>query len=571
LEAASTRTETPAAVAPKVGRPPLFVLLGALLLYFLRLGYDYGASDQDEILPYLFHRMDPSLFTQDWFVQTQVSGFSVRTYFVWLLHAFALFLPVWLATLVLYVLTWLLIAGAVYVLARHFTGDRLAAAATVVLALVMTPLWTLGGNELAHTMLVPSMLAWALALWAIYQFLHGRFILAPVLLGVACWMQALVGLQVAGLLILFRLVNIVRKERGPFTFGSFAMFAGLFVLWSSPSLGPILYQQFSARPVETGELPSLFYILARFRLPHHYLFFSFYTHSLVRFGLLAVLGAAVLALPRVRPRLHDGAFVLRTLGVVAVLCVFAFVFTEVAPVLFVAKLQLFKTTVLAKLLLLIVLAGAFFQALPAAARRPLEAVMDRGRWALAAVLVAWALLVAAVTGTDGGYLHDQVRPWVRAETDFGRVEAWVRTNTSRDAVFAVPPSDDTFRSTTQRTIVVNHKAIPYEDEHLLTWFERLTDLAPIPLPERGAQEVEAALDSAFNHLPADALQRLSQTYRFHYVVRAAPLVGTGTFRERFRSGPWYVYEVVPETAPEAPPGTAPEAAPEAARGTDPDA
>ena len=87
---------------------PLFVLLGALLLYALRFGYDYGASDQDEFLPYLLHRLDPELLSQDWFVITQGATFSIRTYFVMLLQGLALVIPVWLAVLVLYGGAWLL-------------------------------------------------------------------------------------------------------------------------------------------------------------------------------------------------------------------------------------------------------------------------------------------------------------------------------------------------------------------------------------------------------------------------------------------------------------------------------
>ena len=179
---------------------PLFVPLAALLLYVLRFGYDYGASDQDEFLPYLLHRLDPTLFAQDWFVLTQASTFGIRTYFVLLLQGLSLVVPAWLAVLVLYVSAWLLTAGAVYALGHAFTRNRLAAAAAVVLALVLTPQWTLGGNDLAHSMLVPSMVGWGLGLWGLVFFLRYRPGQAALLLGTATWMQPLVGLQLAGLL-----------------------------------------------------------------------------------------------------------------------------------------------------------------------------------------------------------------------------------------------------------------------------------------------------------------------------------------------------------------------------------
>src|SRR5690606_32933327 len=129
-----------------------------------------------------------------------------------------------------------------------------------------------------------------------------------------------------------------------------------------------------------------------------------------------------------------------------------------------------------------------------------------------------------------------IGPWVRQKSAFGAVEAWVRQNTSRDAVFAVPPSRSSFRSATERTIVVNFKSIPYDDRDLRVWFRRLMDLAPLdPLPARGSPDLPARLDEAFDRQTADALLQLSRQYRFDYVIRSAPLQGAaGRFREVFR-------------------------------------
>ena len=503
---------------------PIFALIGALLLYFLRFGYDYANSDQDEIIPYLLHHLDPGLFTQDWFVSTQLSDFSVRTYFVWLLNSFSLILPVWLTTLVLYVVVWMFIAGAVYKLAFFFTGDQLAGVASVFLALVFTPIWTLGGNDLVHSMLVASMVAWALSLWAIYHYLRSRFLLAPVLLGVACWMQALVGLHIAFLLVTLRTIRWIRGEPGPHNLGGILMFGALFLLWSSPSLGPIVYQQILARPEPIMDGPSLFYILAEFRLPHHYLPGSFYTGSYVRFGALAVLALSSLLSVRHRRGIQRLDFILRTLLLIALLCVISAVFTEFVPVLMVAKLQLFKMTVLAKLFFVILICGAVTFWLPDAIRHPMRSILLKPQWSLSVMVLIAIGVVTAVVKTDG-FLHERVGPFRRGEEPIGQVQSWVKRNTPTASIFAVPPSYSSFRSETHRTIVINYKAIPFEDEQMLVWFDRLLDMAPIELPERGGQETMAQLDSAYARLSAAELGRLAEQYRFEFVVRPAPLEG----------------------------------------------
>jgi hypothetical protein len=499
--------------------------LGAFLLFFLRFGYDYANSDQDEVIPYLLHRLDPGLFTQDWFVNIQMSEFSVRTYFVWLLNSFSLIFPVWLTTLVLYVVVWVAIAAAVYKLAFHVTRDQLAASASVVVALVLTPMWTLGGNDLVHSMLVASMVSWALGLWATYHFLRGRYLIAPVLLGVACWMQALVALHIALLLTAVRLYRVIRREPGPHTIGGVFVFAGLFVLWASPSLGPLVFQQLTTAQEAFSSEPSLFYILAEFRLPHHYMPGSFYLHSYVRFGLLAAAAGGVLLSARYRRGVEDLSFILRSLVVIGLLCLVAAVFTEIFPVLLVAKLQLFKMTVFAKLFFVILLTGAVCYWIPESIRAISHEIMRRPGIGLVVVVIAWIGVGSAAVLTEG-YFHDSVGPFRRANQPVGQVEAWTRRNTSSSAIFAVPPSFSSFRSEAHRTIVINHKAIPYDDRLMETWFRRLMDMAPIELPERGTPETIARLDSAFANLSADELRILSDTYRFEYVVRPAPLAAT---------------------------------------------
>ncbi|MDX1548072.1 MAG: hypothetical protein R3247_13835, partial [Rhodothermales bacterium] len=352
---------------------PLAVALGALLLYFLRFGYDYGTSDQDEIVPYLLHRLDAGVLAEDWFVAGQAAGYGVRTVFVTLLDAPARWLGPEAAVLGVYVLVWIALAWGVFALARQLTGERLAAALAVAGALVLTPQWTLGGNDMAVRMLVPSMAAWTLAVWGAVVFLRARYLGSGLLLGAAAALQALVGLQMAGVLGVALVLRLPRRDaRG----ADVLRLAGGFLLIALPALAPLVLQQTASAPAP-GDGPSLFYMMAAFRNPHHYLPFSFPLASYLRFGLLAFLGGLGFAFLRGRGRLRHGAFVLHVFGVVAALGLVGLVFTEGVPVLGIAKLQLFKTTVFAKLLLVILVCGAAVQGLPEAYLRPLRRLLQR--------------------------------------------------------------------------------------------------------------------------------------------------------------------------------------------------
>ncbi|MGI9175767.1 MAG: hypothetical protein ACR2GR_10665, partial [Rhodothermales bacterium] len=253
----------------KPERTPLFVLLGTFLLSFWRFGYAYAARDQEEFLPYLLYRLDPSILAGDWFVQTQMA-FNVRTYFVLALQPLAEVFPLWLVMAVVYAAAWLAIAHGLYRLAFTFTPDHLAAALATVLTLVVTWMWTLGGNDLAYDILAPELVAWALVLPALRFFLEKRWIFAGALLGAASLMQLLAGLLTAGVLAGILLLDVLDAARRRQALCALFRFTGTFVLCAVPVIIPLALQQL-AEAEPTAETPSAFYILAVFRAPHHYL------------------------------------------------------------------------------------------------------------------------------------------------------------------------------------------------------------------------------------------------------------------------------------------------------------
>src|SRR5690554_1432897 len=100
----TTALPTPMPTAPEgPSRLPLYVALLAIVAAFLRFGYDYGAGDQDELIPSILRLLDPSLFTRDWLIRTVTDGVNVRTYFLWLAALPSLVLPPWLAVALLWV------------------------------------------------------------------------------------------------------------------------------------------------------------------------------------------------------------------------------------------------------------------------------------------------------------------------------------------------------------------------------------------------------------------------------------------------------------------------------------
>ncbi len=489
-------------------RPPIYLPLLTLTLYLFWRGYDFAVSDQDEVLPYLMHLLDASLYQSDWFVNAQLSTFGPRTLFVLTAWLPAKLFGVYETILGIYVVSWFGTGMALYALSLQITRERLAATLCVIIALLLTPKFTLGGNDLVTWILTPSMPAWTLCLWGLVFFIRGRLSQAGFLMGLGAWMQALVGLQVALICTLLLLWKHGVSLRWLYRF------VGSFILTALPALGPLIWSQLMGDSPEG--IWSYFYILFEFRAPHHYLPSSFNAVSALRFAVLCGLGLTSFPL---LPRVHR-ILVRRCLILITVLCAISFLNSEIIQITPIAQLQLFKLTVLMKVLCGILISNMVAQLILRFFRRGLAIFFDHGHYALGAtVLIAATLLIISPNALG-------IRP-TSDRTPAEQIATWAHDSTELNAVFAVPPEWSHFRSQAKRAIVVNFKAIPFHQPYMSEWFTRLRDIAPIPTPLRGGLQLIPVLDSAFFALPANEIRRLSSTYGFEYIVRRESILLEG--------------------------------------------
>lgn len=536
------RSAPPASLSPEqsaLARTARWIaVLGSLLLYYWRFGYSFGLSDQDEVLPYLLHLLDPDLFRQDWFVfETQVQAFSVRRYFVYLLYLPSLVLPIGVVVALGYVLTWIALTWHLYSLGTDLTRQPLAAAAAVLATLCVFNPWTLGGNEFVYRMWVPEMLAWALVLPGLRLLLRQRWVFGATLLGVATWFQVLAALHVA---LVVGALLLLGALRGGTTWSAVVRFSAAFVGSSLPASIPLLLQQAATGGGPATEGLSIVYILGEFRAPHHYMPSLFGTAEYLRFGTLVLLGGIAWGvLQRYGPtsslRVIAGFW-----AIAALLFGVGALGTEVGRIPFVMKLQVFKLAVPVKWLLVLTLCTALWHMLPDAARRLAE------RWAqfptATATLLSLLLVGSAVAGWAGvGRAGQMMQPARHQASALGAVERWARTNTSTDAVFLVPPSVSSFRYGARRATVVNGLAIPFTDAGLRTWYERLQTVAPVGQVADGLG-LSARLDAAYHQQPEAAWEAVANEYDARYLVRRRDDVAAAlSWPVVFEAAPWVVY------------------------------
>ena len=507
-------------------RVPAWCLIALLLVYLLRHEYVFATGDQDDFLPYLLHLLDPSVLGNDWLVSMQASGFGVRTLFVWLLYLPAKVIGPYATFAVLYVSSWYFIAGAVYALSWRVSPDQIAATGSVVVVLLLTPKFTLGGNDLAYPLLIPSGPAWALALWGLVLSERGKPVWAALLTGLATWCQPLIGLQlfgVCGLLLLWQR----RPMRAVLTFGI------TYIIVAFAVLLPQILRHWNDVPID----PSLYYILFEYRAPHHYLLTRFDAFRSIAFLGVLVLALACFPLLK-RSQRH---FPLRVLAVTGLYCLAGYVGTELLESEFVGKLQLFKMTVVTKVVAGAVICHAIRHVLPAFLTRILTPFYTHSRRTLAGVALVGALLVILSPNALGF----RVTPVTPESPDHRQLEAWATKHTTNGIVFAVPPSLGGFRSRACRAIVVNVKGFPFDGSHIEAWYERMQAMAPIESEAAGSLGNRLLkMDAAFFALPWDEVLSLSSRYGFDYIVRQASVPGTPDgVAPAFTAGDWSVYRI----------------------------
>jgi hypothetical protein len=530
--------------APGWRRIGWWALLVAALFY-ARFGYSFGVGDHDEMIPQLLRLLDPSLFPADWYLQGEAGRVTVRTPFLLALRAFAAPSGVEGGVFAVWLVVLLGVTVGVWRLAWKVTENRVATALATLGAVVGTPLWALGGNGLVASLIVPEPVAWTLALPAVGLFMGGKRWLAGALLGVAGLFQLLVGTLTVGALGLVWLWEIAadeeRRARWLAEVGRAVGFGVVYLLVAAPVFVPTALAQAAGSPTPDDGL-SLFYVIAQLRQPHHYLFLHFGERAIAQFGLLAVLGAASFWWMRRRGGLRHERFVGRLLVVIAALCGVALVGTEGLQVLFVAKLQFYKLTVLAMVLLVTLIASAAVAPVPMGWKeRADRALASPWGWAVAGVAVV-AVAVLGLSGWKNG-------PAQHRASDLYAVEAWAREHTEPDALFLIPPSETTFRTWAHRSVAINWKPTPFRDRAMRERLARLRAVAPsAELPTLGIRWKET-LDAAYHQNARATWQHLAEQWGADYaLVEVDRLADPPREQPAFQSGGWAVYALAPSEA-----------------------
>jgi hypothetical protein len=502
-------------------------------------GYRFGESNHAVYLVDALRRIDPTLLRNDWWANSTLQYHFVFNAMTAALMRLGLLGP---AFLVGYLLLAVLLHVAWRNLVARLGGTDGTYLVSVVLFYVMAGGVGLGMYHfLQDSAFLPSNIANVAMLWAVYFWVAGRPGAAGVCLGVAGMFHinhtlAGVGLWAGATLLEGRGV-ITRK----WWLGTAALLA-LCAVQVVPAAGVVANR--------SGKLPTREFVdlFVRLRHPHHFDPMSWHWGVWASFLAPVVVAIFTARLPE-EPENADARrraralFLLFGLMIGFALATAGFWFAGETFV----QLNLYRFSIYSKLLSCVAVAWLLWDhwrrrayvvaALAGVAVVAATIAITSGLLAPPTLRSPLGIKLAGLQGDDAGYLE---------------LAAWVKENTPTDAVFLVPPDEESFRVHARRAIVVNFKGVPQLSAELPEWRDRLKDVLDLNTPgllalPKPMGRTLTAIRARYDALPPQHHTQVAAKYGARYVILNHPADAPG-FRlvHADSTGSHFLYDLPPD-------------------------
>ncbi len=425
-------------------------IFAAILLYatvIIYQGYQYGQSDQTQILPVLYEQDHPGTYPKDHYVHTYLdSNVNERTIFHAILryigYASPVMVLIWhaIASIAL-LLAWIRIAG-LYI--------RNKALLWICIGLILTIGFhaATGSNEIYYNQFVPSLPAKAFASWAIYYWLKQKYWYWSAMLIPAVLIQPLVGLQVFIVTIAALGIDWLQKKE---TKQLPILPISLYVLITLPWI--ILLAMNNGGQTDPGKFMDIIH----FRLWHHFFGFTFSTFDLILTFLFAIT-----CLSFYKGKLR-WMFATILFGIAVYEIGVEFIRSPL-----ILYTQWWKTTIWIE-------AFAFI-AVFSFVDQKLELENKFTRWGLAfPILLLLAVSIYRLSGIFGA-MPDYAAPLSNSPNDGVEISQKSKELTPDTALFIIPYDLTSFRWYSRRSNFIDWKAMLHNETFLYDWYDRVSEI-----------------------------------------------------------------------------------------------
>ncbi|MEG4325222.1 hypothetical protein, partial [Microcoleus sp. herbarium5] len=321
-----------------------FVIIGSLMA----TGYIFPIGGNFPEVPPIQFMLNPELYKNDYYVQEMVK-FNPRYYYYYIIYFLAnLGTSIPLAHFIYQFLAFGSFILACYAIINIYTNSKLPAAAMAFLCIAAS--FTDVGNTLIFsTKSVPSTFAMGFAIWGIYFSLRQKWLTGYFFFGLGCLLQFLVGLLPGLMMVPVLFIESVRQRKFKILILAIALLAAMASIVYVPML---LTGTTSTHTIDNAQFV---YIHAKVRNPHHILpsnwdvgnWFNFI--CFIMGGLLCIKNSDLL------PKEDKVNFYI-IVGTSILGLFLNYIFVEIYPLAFIAKLQLARTVPFAQLIIFIAVA-----------------------------------------------------------------------------------------------------------------------------------------------------------------------------------------------------------------------
>ncbi len=328
----------------KIQRASIYLIAAIASLF--AYGYQFPSENNLVELPAIYAQLDPTLYTQDFYVQAQLEP-GVRFFFDYVMvTAIQITNSVPLAYVCCYSLAFISFFFGVYKLTQRISGSQFTAGIAVLLCLHSMNV-TLSEVDIFRTEPIPAIFAMSITIWGLYFALARSWIRSYLCFGFAVLLQFLVGL-LPGLLVLPILIwETLQTQKIKRAIALISLPLGIFASFVALVYVPLTINgHLSDVQLDSTEFIRLY---ADIRHPHHILPSHWHVGEFLSFLIGGLF--CLFSIKRLEQRDRN---VLLTIVVGSFLSLLiTYIFVEIYPTELIVKLQLGRTTPFLALALLV--------------------------------------------------------------------------------------------------------------------------------------------------------------------------------------------------------------------------
>jgi len=483
---------------------PSFLLIFTLISVYIHINYRYSISDHNEQIPIIMRVIDGTYLINDWFVNQNIN-FSPRFFYSVVLGNLSKIFGIPLTYYLIYIVVIFILTYSIYRLSILIFDIKIIPIVVVFLVFFL-PRTSLGSNWIIETILVPATIAKALFILAIYYNLSNKIKISYFILGLTTIIHPQLGILGLSLIVISN-IFCEYKEREKIITEINSILIYYFPL-GFIGLLPVILNASNTVDLE------IFEIITYIRHPHHFCPFYFPLLDYLKFFVVFSFFLIALSYNIKAKDRKNHKKILMIIFLILIYCLAGTIFVEIFPVLFIAKLQMFRLTPILILLMYIYIVNLFYQIYVSKTLNIANKINniyekisnlfnDNKNLTNLVIVIIIIINVFLITEVNYSPIENQ-----RTET-----YSWIKNNTMNNSVFLIPPTIEDFRLGANRAIVVDWKAFPFNDESVLEWRERIEDISNFPRPIN-----RNSVSKGYNSLNESRILSLKEKYKFNYVM-----------------------------------------------------